>query len=374
MSGGLKDRKQKHLEICLDRSAGIETGSTGLGSIGLHHRALPGTRSADADLTTEFLGYGLALPIMISCMTGGSEDGRRLNGILAEAAGRTGIAIGTGSIRVMMEHPETKPHFQFKLRAPGSPVLANIGAAQLTEYSPERVLDAASSIDADGLCIHLNPAQEFFQSGGDRDFTAWRGGIERILDAAARRGIPVIVKETGAGIPPSEGLWLLESGAAYVDIAGAGGTDWIAVESLRAEGGAGEASSSFSGWGYATGNLLLAYRQIVRAGGESGRHVAGRIIASGGLRTPRDFAVSLACGAHLAAAALPFIRRASEGGLDAVIAYIGAVAEGIAAGITLTGAGNLASFRESELRLPPDMAATAETLAEEALSMRGDSK
>ena len=370
MGEDIRGRKRKHLEICLDESLGVETGETGLDAIGLRHMTMPGTNPAAIDLSTEFLGHRLMLPVLISCMTGGSEEGRRLNALLAETAGREGIAIGTGSIRVMIEHPETRPDFEFKRRAPDSPVLANIGAAQLVEFGAERILDAAESIGADGLYVHLNPAQEFFQSGGDRDFTGWRNGIMRLLESARRRGIPILAKETGSGIPPIEGLVLLDSGVAYVDVAGSGGTDWIAVESHRSVGKTQEAAAAFTGWGYSTGELLLAYRQIVRAGGESGRTVEGRIIASGGLRSPRDFAVSLACGARLAAAALPFARRAAADGPDGVSSYIQAIAEGIRAAASLTGAATLAEFRSSRLRVPRAAAEAAEELAEDALASR----
>ncbi|MDT8299267.1 MAG: alpha-hydroxy-acid oxidizing protein, partial [Spirochaetaceae bacterium] len=199
MSDDLPERKQKHLEICLDQDLDIQSGSTGLQSIALPHRALPETHADQVDLKTEFLGYTQTLPVMISCMTGGSEDGRLLNRLLAEVAGKRKLAIGTGSIRVMLRHPETKSHFDLKPLVPNSPLIANIGAAQLTEYSPNNILEAVNSIDADGLYVHLNPAQELFQEDGDRNFQGWYDGFRRLLDSA---DIPILVKETGAGIPP----------------------------------------------------------------------------------------------------------------------------------------------------------------------------
>ena len=367
MSDDLPDRKQKHLEICLDQNRDIESGSTGLQSISLPHRALPETHADQVDLDTEFLGYTLTLPVMISCMTGGSEDGRRLNRLLAEVAGERKLAIGTGSIRVMLRHPDTKSHFDLKSLVPDSPLIANIGAAQLTEYSPKDILDAVDSIEADGLYVHLNPAQELFQENGDRNFQGWYDGFRRLLDRADR---PILVKETGAGIPPLEGLRLLQEGVSYVDIAGMGGTDWVAVEAERLPPGHRTAADSFRNWGYTTGELLLAYRQISRAGGESGRAVSNRIIASGGLRSPRDFAVALSCGAWMGAAALPFIRAASTGGKEGVEHYLDDLKVGIRAAVVLTGAGDLENLRGLDLRVPVTMASAAESLAEEALADR----
>jgi len=369
MKGNLQERKQKHLDICLDRSLSIESGDTGFTGIKIAHRSMPEIDSGTISLRTPFIGYQLKMPVMISCMTGGSKEGEKLNRMLAEIAEDTGLAFGTGSIRVMLRHPETSSHFKLKKLAPDVPVLANIGAAQLIEYPPETLIEAVKSIDADGLYVHLNPAQELFQDGGERIFKGWYEGLNRLLDHAK---FPVLVKETGNGIPPAEGLRMLEREVSFIDVAGAGGTDWIAVEAHSKGGGDNSAAASYTDWGYSTGELLLAYRQIVRAGGDSGSLVSGKIIASGGLRTPRDFAVSLACGAYLAAAALPFIRLASEGGPDAVAEYIAELEIGIRAAITLSGSGSLENLRKTELRVNSDLAFQAEALAEEALKEVGN--
>lgn len=358
----LQKRKQSHLDICLNRSLMVESGSTGLSGISLYHRSLPETDVDSLSLQTPFLGYTLQMPLMISCMTGGSEEGLRLNRLLAQAAGEHGLAFGTGSVRVMLRHPETSTHFMLKELAPDVPVIANIGAAQLTEYTPQQLTEAVRRIQADALYVHLNPAQELFQTGGDRNFRLWYDGIHRLTDHAP---FPVLVKETGCGIPPFEGLRLLDAGVSFVDLAGAGGTDWIAVESLCAGGNA--AADSFRGWGYPTAELLLAYREIVQGKGVQTAVCENKFIASGGLRTPLDFAVSLACGAWLAAAALPFIRLAAEGGPEAVASYIKQAARGIRAAMALTGSADLTAFRKSELRIKPELHKSAVRLSEYTL-------
>ena len=368
MKTTLPNRKQRHLQVCLDRTIQVESGNTGLCSIDLPRSSIPRIASESVDLSTPFLGYRLRLPVMISCMTGGSSDGLKLNRLLARSAAEHGLAIGTGSIRVMLHHPETRPHFELKNLAPDVPVLANIGAAQLIPEEIEAILEAAGSIGADGLYVHLNAAQEFFQDRGDDDFRHWNDGIDSLLKHS---DLPILIKETGAGIPPSEGLRLLEMGAEFIDVAGVGGTDWVAVEALRSSSESNIAAESFRGWGYSTAELLLAYRQISRAGGESGRSIENRIIASGGLRSPRDFAMSLASGAYLGAAALPFIRAASEGGRDAVTSYIMSLEKGIRAAVVLSGAGSLDELRILPLRIPPSLAMRAEELAEEALRSEG---
>ncbi|OQX29269.1 MAG: type 2 isopentenyl-diphosphate Delta-isomerase [Spirochaeta sp. LUC14_002_19_P3] len=353
----ISERKQRHIEICL--SEPVESGDTELGRIRLPHRAMPEIDSAAVSPATDFLGFRLKLPLLVSSMSGGTPEGYKLNRELAEIAGEEGIAFSTGSIRVMLEHSETLPHFRMKPLAPQVPVLANIGAAQLLEYPHKTIIDAVKRIEADGIFIHLNAAQEFFQHSGDRNFLGWFDAIRRFLDKAE---FPVLIKETGCGIAPAEGLKLLEAGAAYIDIAGSGGTDWVAVETLRKPEADRAAGNAFRGWGYPTGLLLLAYRRIAESGGKAGKRVSGRIIASGGLRSPLDFALSLACGAALAAAALPFIRTARRGEARRFIAAAG---EGIRAALALTGAGTLDKLRAIPLMVPSDLEMRAIKLTEE---------
>ena len=363
MGTSTAERKQHHLDICLDSSYRVESGDTALNRIELPHRAMPEIDARSISLTTDFVGHRLNLPILISGMTGGSRDGASLNLRLAQIAGERRIAIGTGSIRVMLQDPDKLSHFQLKSLAPDVPVLANIGAAQLSEYSPKIIAEAVKRIGADGLFVHLNSAQELFQSRGDWNFSGWFDGIRRLLDEV---DFPVLVKETGCGITPAEGVELLKAGAAYVDISGRGGTDWVAVETYRKAVKERPAGESFRGWGYSTGLLLLAYRQIARAGGEVGRLVSDRIIASGGLRTPRDFVTALACGASMAAAALPFIRKVHSSPGE-VHAFIDSIEEGLKAALVLTGAGTLEGLRGLSLRVPNDLMNQAEELAEDAL-------
>ncbi|RLW68766.1 MAG: type 2 isopentenyl-diphosphate Delta-isomerase [spirochete symbiont of Stewartia floridana] len=364
MEKSLSERKRHHLNVCLDPSYEVESGDTALDRIAFPHRCMPEIDSRQVTLAADFIGMKLDLPLLVSCMTGGTNEGRRYNFLLAAIAAERKIAIGTGSIRIMLKDPDTLSHFQMKSLASNVPVLANIGAAQLLEYPPETITEAVKRIQADGLYIHLNPAQEFFQRHGERDFSGWFDAIRRLLDCAR---FPVLVKETGCGIPPSDGLRLLKAGAAYVDIAGSGGTDWIAVETHLQDIRERSAGESFRRWGYPTGLILLAYRAMALAGGEAGNLISGRLIASGGLRIPRDFALAMACGASMTAAALPFIRRASYGS-DEVHDFIDSIDRGLKAALVLTGAGSFKKLRDIPLRIPPDLEREANILAADALS------
>lgn len=358
MSESISGRKTRHLDICLDEFLPVETGRTDFDQLDFHHHCLPKADYTQIDLTTDFLGYNLKLPLMISCMTGGSDEGRNLNRILAQCAAEKGIAFGLGSIRVMLQHPERLADFTMRPLAPGIPILANIGASELAHYSPVQLAEALKQLEADALYVHLNAAQEIFQDNGSRDFRAWRENLLALIENA---DFPVLVKETGAGIAPLEGMELLRHGAAYIDLAGSGGTDWVAVECMRHEESQAEMINdlSFFGWGYPTAALLLAYSRISRRDDAKGAIFRNRFIASGGIRTAKQYALSLAGGAWLAASALPFIKKASAKGRYGVYKYIDSIEKGIRSAIVLSGATNLNNFRNSRLRVSRELHYTA---------------
>jgi isopentenyl-diphosphate delta-isomerase type 2 len=350
----ISERKAKHLEICLDPSlykvegAIHESGSvspapgttSGAGFEAFHfsHRSMPELDASKVDTSVQFLGRTLALPVFISCMTGGSDGGFRVNRELAKAAGILGIPVGTGSVRVLLDHPELDSHFALKKSAPGVPLLANIGAVQVRDLDPSRLDDIVRRLDADALVIHLNPGQELFQPDGDRDFRGVRDGIARFI---SRAPYPVIVKETGFGIAPDESRFFLDAGAAYVDIAGAGGTNWISVESYRDNEAALAAAREFDNWGYPTARLLV-----------DSPVTSGKILASGGIRTGMDVAKALALGAVSCGLALPLARAAHAGGADAVVAYIRHVEVVLRTVMVLTGSQTVAKLRRPGTLLP----------------------
>ena len=268
-------------------------------------------------------------------MTGGSEDGFRVNRELAKAAGILGIPVGTGSVRVLLDHPELDSHFALKSQAPDVPLLANIGGVQVRDLDPARLDDLVKRLDADALVIHLNPGQELFQPDGDRDFRGVREGIARFIDRAS---YPVIVKETGFGIAPDESRFFLDAGAAYVDIAGAGGTNWISVEAYRDSKAALALAREFGNWGYPTAKLLAASPVA-----------SGKVLASGGIRSGMDVAKALALGAAGCGLALPLARAAYSGGADAVVAHLRHIEKVLRAVMALTGSLTITALRRPEV-------------------------
>ena len=334
-------RKEHHLDICLDdeRYPDPAAGGTSLDEVRLVHRALPELDYAAIDTAQRFLRARLRLPLLISCMTGGSGRGRSANRALAEAAQRAGVAVGVGSIRPLLRDPDTFADFHVKPHAPDVPVLANLGAVQLRDLGAAALRPLLERLEVQGLVVHLNAGQELFQPGGDRDF---RGLLEAIAGAVAGCGVPVLVKETGFGIGPAEIRLLLGYGVRYVDVAGSGGTNWIAVEGERLAAAERRSARAFADWGLPTGVLLAAL------GGDE----AGRVIASGGLRNGVQLAKALALGAGLGAMALPFIRAVMAGGSDGALALIGRIEHELRTAMTLCGAPSLAALRRAPLMQP----------------------
>lgn len=312
------------------------------------HRALPEVSEAELDTSEAFLGGRVAMPYFISCMTGGSDGGFKANRQLAAAAQELGIPVGLGSFRVLFENPELLPHFQVKPLAPDVPVLANISAVQVRDGEIPKLLALVQRLEAQALVVHLNAGQELFQPEGDRDFRRLGQAITRLCEVSP---LPVIVKETGFGIAPALVRQLLGAGAAYVDVAGAGGTNWVTVESYRLSPEERSAAEEFADWGIPTAVLLAACRRPL-----------DRVLASGGIRTGMDAAKAVALGAALAGTALPAIRAVAAGGAEAVVKYFRGLQKTLRTVMLLTGSRTTADLRRGTVWLEPSFAASVESL------------
>lgn len=290
-------RKTEHVRIALEQDVTFRL-SAGFDGYRFVHQALPELDMAVIDLGVTFLGKRLRAPLLISCMTGGSEEALRINLNLAAAAQSAGVALGLGSLRVALEHPELAGSFQVRSAAPDVLLLANLGAVQLNYgYGVDECRRAMELAGADALVLHLNPLQEALQDGGNTDFAGLKDKI-----AAVAAKIPVVIKEVGFGVSGEVARWAAESGVVAVDVAGAGGTSWSRVEAHFAAGSRQRRiASTFAEWGIPTVESLLAAR----------RAAPGLpLIASGGVRSGLDVAKAIALGANLAGVALPLLRAA----------------------------------------------------------------
>ncbi|MFP4205874.1 MAG: type 2 isopentenyl-diphosphate Delta-isomerase [Spirochaetaceae bacterium] len=326
------ERKARHLSICVDAERySVESGSAGFEELAFPHRALPELSTDEVDTGVDFLDRRVSMPVLISSMTGGSDEGYMANKNLATAAQQAGIPVGMGSIRILFRKPEVLEHFRLKRFAPDVPVFANLGGVQIRDLPHEDIIEMLKRLEVDALAVHLNPGQELFQPGGDRDFRGIMESIGRFCEVSPK---PVIVKETGFGIHPVEVRRLLDLGVAYVDLAGSGGTNWVSVESYRLEGSLCESAGEFASWGTPTAALLAAVG-----------HRGGRIIASGGLRSGMDVAKAVALGAELCGLALPFIRAVVTDGVDGALALCERLHKTIETAMVLTASHTLEELR-----------------------------
>ena len=317
-------RKADHLEVAASGRAEFAR-TTLLEHVHLIHQALPELALDEIDLSTTLVGKSLAAPLVITGMTGGTAEAAAVNRDLARAAEAAGVALGLGSQRAMAEHPELAATYRVRDVAPDVVLFGNVGGVQALAMGPARVVALAEQIGADAIAVHLNPGQELIQDRGDRDFRGVRDAIARLVEASP---VPVIVKETGCGLSLEAARMLIAAGVHTVDVSGAGGTSWVAVEAVRAAEGSAAAAlgTELWDWGIPTAVSVVA---CVRAGLDT--------IASGGIRSGHDIARALALGARAGGMAAPMLRAQRAGGSDSVSELIAQVIASIRAVCLLGG-------------------------------------
>lgn len=337
MSDLLK-RKDEHLAIVLAGGVAASGKTTGFSAIEFEHAALPELDMDAIDLSASFLGRRLSAPFLISSMTGGPAKAAVVNENLARAAGRLGIAFAVGSQRVAIETGEAGG-LRKSLRAlVGSmPLLANFGASQLKGGGADMARRAVDMIEADALIVHLNPLQEAVQTGGNRDWSGVFEALEMLVGAVA---VPVVVKEVGCGISAPLARRLTEIGIAVIDVAGAGGTSWAAVEARRAGSErASRIAETFRDWGIPTARALVEARAACPD---------ATLIASGGIRDGLDAAKAIRLGANLVGQAAGVLSAALQGE-DAVVAHFEDRMAELRIACFCTGSASLAQLRHARL-------------------------
>ncbi|NJD77288.1 MAG: type 2 isopentenyl-diphosphate Delta-isomerase [Candidatus Methanoperedens sp.] len=307
------DRKIEHLLLCVEKD--VEAHRTyngqrasGFDDIELVHNCLPEINKKFLDMETEFLGKKFSAPLLIASMTGGHPETKSVNAALAGAAEELGLGIGVGSQRAAIEDPALEDSFRVvRDKAPDAFIYGNVGAAQINEFGIEGLERAVEMIGADAMAIHLNFLQEAIQPEGNVDATGCLAGIKKICSELS---VPVIVKETGAGIAYPQAQSICDAGAAAIDVGGLGGTSWAGVETYRAQKRGDLLSDhlgkQFWNWGIPT------VASIVEA------KISVPVVATGGVRSGIDVAKSIALGASMCGIALPLVAPALKGQKDVV--------------------------------------------------------
>jgi isopentenyl-diphosphate delta-isomerase len=329
-----EDRKTDHLRINLEND--VQSGvSTGLEKYRFIHEALPELDLEDVEISQIFFGKRLALPILISSMTGGTTEGFQINSTLAKAAELSGIAMGIGSQRVALEKREMQSSFQMRKFAPNALLFANLGAVQLNYgLGVDDCRRAVEMIEADAIILHLNPLQEALQPEGNTNFKGLLSKIEMVCHSLE---VPVIVKEVGWGISANTARRLAGAGVQVIDVAGAGGTSWSQVEKYRLTDEYRQTiAGAFKNWGISTAESIQMVAQAVPQ---------VKIIASGGLKDGIDIVKCICLGAQIGGLAGSFLKVATKG-TEETLRLINAIAQEIRICMFAVGVKNLQGLQE----------------------------
>jgi isopentenyl-diphosphate delta-isomerase len=335
--GTISERKRSHLDHCATGPVEYTGKTTLLEEVELVHDALPELAVDEVDVATTLLGKRLRAPLVITGMTGGTDEAADINQSLAQVAEAHGIAFGLGSQRAMHREPGLGYTFEVRTHAPTTLVLANLGVVQAASMPSADIVALVRAVGADALCVHMNAAQELVQPGGDRDF---RGGLDTFRRLVRELPVPVVAKETGCGVSRAVGERLRAAGVHTVDVSGAGGTSWVRVEALRADEAQRALGDTFAEWGIPTAAALLGLRGL-----------GFDCMASGGIRSGLDVAKALALGARVAGVALPVFRALKAGGVDGASRYVEQLVDELRTAMVLTGSRDVQALSRAPLVL-----------------------
>jgi len=338
MSGSdIGSRKSEHLDLCIEDDVAFQDKTNLFEEVQLVHDALPELALDEIDLRTELVGKTLRAPLVIAAMTGGVERANEINRDLASVAEELGIGFALGSQRPLLSHG-IEDGYRVRDVAPTALVLGNIGLVQARDTSTAALAGLVEKVGADALCLHLNPAMEVVQPGGDRDF---RGGLDTIARIVRELPVPVIVKETGCGLSRHVGERIKECGVQWVDTSGAGGTSWVGVETKRAKATK-ALGERFWDWGIPTAASVLQLRGLGLG-----------IVATGGMTDGLMIARALALGARAGGIARPFLQAHARGGRDAARTLATNVIDEIRLACLLTGSRTPADLAKTPVVLGP---------------------
>ena len=300
----IEDRKKEAIDITLRDN--VQSQMSGMFEyVNLFHNALPELNLDEIETNCSFLKRKFSSPILIDCMTGGTNAAYKINSRLAEAACEFNLPLGIGSQRAGLKSKSmAKTYSVVRKKAPDAFIIGNIGGAQLAEgLDLPQINKIIEMINADALAIHLNPLQELIQPEGEPKFN---GVLKKIKYISSDIDIPVIVKEVGSGISADVAKKLEKNGVSAINVSGLGGTSWAGVETIRAQKVQSKIKSHlgtlFWNWGIPTAASLINVRNAVKI----------PLISSGGLRNGLDVAKSIVLGATLCGFAHPMLTHSAR--------------------------------------------------------------
>jgi isopentenyl-diphosphate delta-isomerase, type 2 len=294
----------------------------------LVYDALPELNLDQIDTSLEFLNKKLKAPLLINAMTGGHPEVKHINRSLAAIAARAGIAMAIGSQTAGLEDPGVRDTYRAaRDENPEGVLLANVSALS----SPAMVKEAVKMIEADGVQLHLNVAQELAMTEGDRNFRGTLANIEKIVVLSE---VPVIVKEVGFGLSHEAVRKIYEVGVRNIDISGKGGTDFIRIEYMRSGR---DYQDKFRNIGISTATSLIESLSL---------DLPMTIIASGGFTGGSDIPCALALGAKLVGLARHFLQVLTQGSEQELNQRVDTIIDDLRRTMLMVGAANLKELSE----------------------------
>lgn len=295
-------RKSQHLDLCDRGNVEHTSRFSGFDDFSFVPLTIPRICPSKTSTQATFCQKTFSAPFFVTPMTGGTEQGRELNDLLATACLDFGIPMGIGSQRIALEDPSLASMFKVKKTHPGLFVMANLGISQLCEDGAvSKARRAIDMVDADILTIHVNILQELIQQEGQRAFPhLWL----RIEECVRNSPVPVMIKEVGGGIDLGTVSRLRDIGITMIDVSGAGGTSWSAIEGARHSQAWGQKlGETFRDWGIPTAYNLKTIAQ---------HYPDLTLTATGGVRNGLQIAKAVALGADMVGIGLPVLKAALE--------------------------------------------------------------
>lgn len=273
-----------------------------LDEVRLLFKNIPEISKNEISLTTTIMGYQVDSPFFINAITGGSPQTDKLNFQLAQVANQCHVPFATGSVSVALKDPANADGFkQLRQLTPDTLLFTNLGAGNDLATAKQ----ALELTQADGLQIHLNVAQELVMPEGDRIFY-WKDQLQNISDHLEK---PLMVKGVGQGLTPETVKMLAEMGIQNVDLAGKGGTNFVAIENERRH----DADYSFlNDIGLSLAECLL--------GAPLRDQIS--ITASGGIRNALEIVKSLVLGADSVGISGMFLHTLIKNGPEGLVDLI----------------------------------------------------
>lgn len=321
----ITNRKIEHVDIVLKKPVQFNEKITGFSEMEIEYMSLPEIDANKIDTKTQFLGHSFSFPYMVSSMTGGHAQLTTINKEIAHACETTKIGMGLGSTRAAIEKPETFSSFDVRKYAPHIFLACNLGVSQLKGYSTQKIQKLVNDLQCDALIIHTNAAQEIVQEEGTPQFA---GCVKEIQRVATQLEQPVIVKEVGNGLSPSVVKLLDKTKISTIDVAGAGGTSWTAIESKRGSMDNKELGEKYWNVGIPTVPALIGAKKLTKKS----------LIGSGGVRSGQDMLKCMVLGASMTASAIPIIAIQNQKGSKGVAGHIESLHREFKAGMFLVGA------------------------------------